>query len=248
MPGPTQLITDHAKIDRQYDAMQKRREETLAAYEAGGLAYHAAIREIDAEPAKEAAARVCFESGNPYKMISYGDEGHQRPAWFRGFNDAMAALYGVRVPRYVIQKDERPDGLNGRDAKGDRIQTYTQALETAKRMTEEQRAPFWAEDRGPSVHPRYAVIPAFQIGEPVSYGFNGDSYPCGRIIAITSPSDGSRDAQGKERPECGYRIITVQDHNGNKSKFWRRRLSGSWKKNETWSLQHGWHQDRNPSF
>ena len=38
-------------------------------------------------------AVAAFMSGNPYPMVAYGDEGHQRPAWFEGFNSAMAALY-----------------------------------------------------------------------------------------------------------------------------------------------------------
>lgn len=242
MPGPTQLITDVAKIDRQFAEREQRKAETLAARHAGGLAYHAAIRYIDGEPAKEAAAHAAFMSGNPYPMIAYGDEGHQRPAWFEGFNSAMAALYGVREPKWQVKGEERPRELNGYSRLySHRLETYEQAIAAAERLSEEQGAQYWAEDRGSNVSPRFAVIRGFVVGEPVSYGFNGDSYPCGRIIAMSArPKDASKGE--------GPRIITVQDHQGVRKQFWRRKKTGSWKHDQTWSLQHGWHNDRNPSF
>lgn len=216
--------------------------EIAEARDAGGLAYHDAIRHIDGEPAKEAAAHSAFMSGNPYPMVGYGDEGHQRPAWFEGFNSAMAALYGVREPKWQAKGEERPRELNGYSRLySHRLETYEQAIAAAERLSEEQGAQYWAEDRGAHVSPRYAVIRAFTIGEPVSYGFNGDSYPAGRIVAMSALPKGSSKAEG-------HRIITVQNHNGNVRKFWRRRLSGSWKYDQTWSLQHGWHNERNPSF
>lgn len=242
MPGPTQLITDVAKIDRLFDEREKQRQETLAAYEEGALAYHAAIRYISDEPAKEAAARELFETGNPHKMISYADEGHKRPAWFRGLNDAMAALYGVRNIKDA-DKPEHYDSLrNGWDlGTGQRQSNYEDALRVAEHLTTLTKVPHWAEDRGSNVSPRFAVIRGFSIGEPVSYGFNGDSYPCGRIIAMSArPKDASKGE--------GPRIITVQDHQGVRKQFWRRKKTGSWKHDQTWSLQHGWHSDRNPSF
>ena len=216
--------------------------EIAEARDAGGLAYHDAIRCIDGEPAKEAAAHSAFMSGNPYPMIAFGDEGHQRPAWFDGFNSAMAALYGVREPKWRAKGEERPRELNGYSRLySHRLETYEQAIAAAERLSEEQGAQYWAEDRGAHVSPRYAVIRAFTIGEPVSYGFNGDSYPAGRIVAMSALPKGSSKAEG-------HRIITVQNHNGSVRKFWRRRLSGSWKYDQTWSLQHGWHNERNPSF
>lgn len=234
MPGPTQLITDVAKINREYDAREKQRQETLAAYEEGALAYHAAIKHIDGEPSKEAAAHAAFMSGNPYQMVSYGDEGHQRPAWFDGFNDAMAALYGV--PREEQDQAIIKDALHGISPDGrTRIRSLEEAEEVVAFLKNVgHRVRYWAEDRGANVSPRYAVIRAFQIGEPVSYGFNGDSYPCGRIVSITGTD---------------HRIITVQNHNGVVEKFWRRKKTGSWKTSGgTWSLQHGWHNERNASF
>ncbi|USN15123.1 hypothetical protein LESZY_00890 [Brevundimonas phage vB_BpoS-Leszy] len=244
MSHPNQPITDplllvarKEQADRDWDAQQKKRQETLAAYEAGGLAYHAAIRYIDGEPSKEAAAHAAFMSGNPYQMVSYSDEGHQRPAWFDGFNDAMAALYGVRQHEHG-----RLPATNGRSPyTGESLQDYQVAIEAAKDATDMTKVPHWAEDRGAYVSPRYAIVRAFQIGEPVSYGYNGDSYPCGRIVSMSKTAPVSSGV--------GPRIITVQDHNGNRRKFWRHRLTGSWREaGGGFSLQHGWHNDRNPSF
>lgn len=236
----TRSLETSAEIAAQEREQKKR--EIAEARHAGGLAYHDAIRYIDGEPAKEAAAHSAFMSGNPYPMIAYGDEGHQRPAWFEGFNSAMAALYGVREPKWQAKGEERPRELNGYSRLySHRLETYEQAIAAAERLSEEQGAQYWAEDRGAHVSPRYAVIRAFTIGEPVSYGFNGDSYPAGRIVAMSALPKGSSKAEG-------HRIITVQNHNGNVRKFWRRRLSGSWKYDQTWSLQHGWHNERNPSF
>lgn len=237
----TRSLEISAEIAAQEREQKKR--EIAEARDAGGLAYHDAIRYIDGEPAKEAAAHSAFMSGNPYPMIAYGDEGHQRPAWFEGFNSAMAALYGVREPKWQVKGEERPRELNGYSRLySHRLETYEQAIAAAERLSEEQGAQYWAEDRGANVSPRYAVIRAFTIGEPVSYGFNGDSYPCGRIVAMSALPKGSSKAEG-------HRIITVEDHNGVRKQFWRRKKSASWKTSGgTWSLQHGWHNDRNPSF
>ena len=45
--------------------------------------------------------------------------------------------------------------------------------------------PFLAIDNGEYVHPRYDIIMAPQIGDEVSYSFNGDTYPAGKIVTIS---------------------------------------------------------------
>lgn len=243
MPGPSKLITEPARINREFDAREQQRREAAQAYTEGGLAYHAAIRDISDEPAKEAAAREAFGK-NPYGMVSYADEGHQRPQWFSGFNDAMAALYGVRTPLWKLspRDDVRPPELNGRSAStNDQIESYEQAVLAAERVSDVQKAQYWAEDRGPNVSPRFAIIRAFSIGEPVSYGFNGDSYIAGRIVHMSAMPKGASKAEAP-------RIIVTQDTNGVRRQFFRRRKTGAWVNKGTWSLHHGWHNDRNPSF
>lgn len=225
--------TRSLEIAAQEREQKKQRQETLAAYVIGALAYHDAIRYIDGEPAKEAAAHSAFMSGNPYPMIAYGDEGHQRPAWFDGFNSVMAALYGVR--REEQDQSVVKDALHGISPDGrTRIRSLEEAEEVVAFLKDAgHRVPYWAVDRGSHVSPRYAVMRAFQIGEPVSYAFNGDYYPCGRIVSITGTDN---------------RIITVRDHTGKERKFWRRKKTESWKADGMWSLVSGWHNERNPSL
>lgn len=83
-------------------------------------------------------------------------------------------------------------------------------------------------DAGPNVSPRYDVIKLPQVGDKVSYAFNGDSYPCGTIKSIS---------------ESKKLIVTTEGQ-----KFYRRRNTGSWVYNGTWSLQAGHCYKQNPSF
>lgn len=87
---------------------------------------------------------------------------------------------------------------------------------------------YMATDAGPHCSPRYDVIVAPRVGDPISYAFNGDCYPCGEIVRI---SDSMRVIRGSEGDI-----------------FYRRKLSGSWVKGGTWSMVHGHVSKRNPSF
>jgi hypothetical protein len=62
----------------------------------------------------------------------------------------------------------------------------------------------------------------------VSQEFNGDAYPCGEIVKISA----------------SLKRIETSDS----SVFWRRRKSGTWVNDGTWSLIPGEHYKRNPSF
>lgn len=85
-----------------------------------------------------------------------------------------------------------------------------------------------ATDATASTSPRYDVIRAPTIGDKVSYSFNGDSYPDGEIVKI---SDSLR---------------VVKTNTG--SVYYRRMLTGSWRKDGTWTLIRGHRNERNPSF
>jgi hypothetical protein len=93
---------------------------------------------------------------------------------------------------------------------------------------------FLAADAGPGVSPRYSVFRAPSVGDECSYGFNGDAYPDGRILSIgTGPK---------------ARLVTSGE-NGVSHVYYRRKLSQSWvQQGGTWSLIHGRHDRRNPSF
>lgn len=88
---------------------------------------------------------------------------------------------------------------------------------------------FIATDAGPNVSPRFDVNEAPKLGDPVSYGFNGDSYPDGTITFI------------------GKNYSTIRTSEGHT--YYRKRLTGSWKQpGGTWSLLLGHRNDYNPSF
>lgn len=86
-------------------------------------------------------------------------------------------------------------------------------------------------DAGAHVSPRYDVIAMPNVGDAVSYYFNGDSTPCGHIVAVSA----------------SRRVITTRDGESVK-RFYRRRMSGAWVNAGTWSLQSGHVHSRNPSF
>ncbi len=85
---------------------------------------------------------------------------------------------------------------------------------------------FIGVDNGESVSPRYDVVKAPKIGDEVSMAFNGDSYPQGKIASISK----------------SYKVITLD----NGKRFYRRRETGSWVYDKTWSLIPGKLHTQNP--
>jgi hypothetical protein len=90
---------------------------------------------------------------------------------------------------------------------------------------------FLATDAGAHVSPRYDVQRTPKLGEPVSYSFNGDTYPCGHITKISA---------------FPHRRIEATDETGKVCVFWRLKETGCWKYNRTWSLVGGHREERNP--
>ena len=83
-------------------------------------------------------------------------------------------------------------------------------------------------DRGENTWPRYDVIIAPKVGDKVSYGFNGDSYPDGEIVAVTKT----------------FRVTTSGGH-----KYNRVKNSGSWRMTGgTWWMIPGHRSKYNPHF
>ena len=76
--------------------------------------------------------------------------------------------------------------------------------------------------------PKYDVERCFRVGEPVSYGFNGDSYPAGEVAKIS---------------KTGKKITTTT------GKIFYRRYgenSTTYKMSGTWTLIRGHYNERNP--
>jgi len=98
----------------------------------------------------------------------------------------------------------------------------------AKSATEATGKVYLPVDSGYGVSPRFDVIEAPTVGDDVSYAFNGDYYPCGQIKSISD----------------SYRVIVTTEG----QKFYRRKESGNWKYNRTWSLVGGHRSELNPHF
>lgn len=119
-----------------------------------------------------------------------------------------------------------------RGSSGWGVRNWPHAVELAALMTERARSLWLPVDYGTSRSPRYSIIPAPVVGSPVSYGFNGDYYPCGTIVKVSDATKGAK---------------RVETSDG--SVFYRRKLSASWiKAGGTWCMVVGHRDERNPSF
>lgn len=96
----------------------------------------------------------------------------------------------------------------------------------AAQITEYADELFIGIDNGASVSPRYDVIRAPKVGAVVSMGFNGDYYPQGKIAKISE----------------SLKVITLD----NGKRFYRRRETGKWLYERTWTLIQGTKDERNP--
>lgn len=105
------------------------------------------------------------------------------------------------------------------------VEHAAEIAESAKKVTGKTYLPI---DSGKGVWPRFDVIEAPEVGEPVSYGFNGDYYPCGHIKSISA----------------NFRLIVTTAG----QKFYRRRQSANWVHGKIWSLVNGHRSEMNPSF
>lgn len=132
------------------------------------------------------------------------------------------------VTEVLTEKDE---GRHDRDViyRGD-IKDFDHAARLAEQASALLGRLCLPCDKGSWVHPRFDIIEAPRVGDPISYSFNGDSYPDGHIIKIGG-TDCSR----------------VYSDTG--SVYNRRRKSASWiKRGGTWCMIAGHHNERNPSF
>ncbi len=84
-------------------------------------------------------------------------------------------------------------------------------------------------DKGAGVWPRYDVIEAPIVGDDVSWGFNGDAYPLGKITKISAD----------------YKTVMVEVAPGTKRRFTRK---GAGWINNGWSLLPGSQYRQNPEF
>ena len=76
------------------------------------------------------------------------------------------------------------DGKNGWQNRND-WSSYDDVTRIALYLTAMTGKTYLPIDAGSHVSPRFDIIEAPKVGDDVSYGFNGDSYPCGKITRIT---------------------------------------------------------------
>jgi hypothetical protein len=132
----------------------------------------------------------------------------------RTFRDSQGKLLVAEVaPSYDPENENRNDW-----------KTFEAADEVASKLGPD----YIATDAGPGVYPRYDVVRLPKVGDEVSYAFNGDSYPCGKITHV-----------GKSK-----RVVRTD---GGRV-FYRRKMTGSWVSEGMWFLVHGHVSTRNPSF
>lgn len=108
------------------------------------------------------------------------------------------------------------------------IKSLEHATELAATLTSESGINFIAIDEGSHTSPRYQIRRRPMIGDPVSFGFNGDCYLDGAITQISK----------------SLKVITTSTG----KKFYRRRQSGTWKHAGTWFLVTGHFEAQNPHF
>lgn len=106
--------------------------------------------------------------------------------------------------------------------------SYEAACEVAAKVSHVEKELYIGIDNGDNVYPRYDIIKAPVVGDEVSYSFNGDTYPDGKIVRISESMSVIATDTGKS--------------------YYRRKLTGAWKRHHTWTLVSGHHYEQNPSF
>lgn len=106
--------------------------------------------------------------------------------------------------------------------------SFEEVTKIASQLTEDTGVLYIPIDSGEHTSPRYDVTEAPRIGDPISYAFNGDYYPCGLIATISN----------------SMKKITSTDG----TTFYRRRNTGAWISNGTWYMVHGLISRQNPEI
>lgn len=102
------------------------------------------------------------------------------------------------------------------------------AESVAAQMTARMGGLYIASDDGACTSHRYGAKRVPQVGDKVSYSFNGDSRPDGEVASISK----------------SLSVITTTTGN----RYHRYRTSAAWRRSKTWWLISGHHNERNPHF
>lgn len=103
--------------------------------------------------------------------------------------------------------------------------SFQQVQQLAEECSTLAAKTYLAVDAGECVFPRFDVIEAPVVGDPVSKAFNGDSYPEGEIVKITA---------------------TLQIKTSTGKVFRRVKNTACWKDSNGYGMSSGHHDERNP--
>lgn len=100
--------------------------------------------------------------------------------------------------------------------------SFERVTEIAERLTAKYKKSYIAVQNGTM----FDVIVAPQVGDAISYAFNGDSTPDGHIVSISK-------SMKVITSSTGYR-------------YYRFKKTGSWRRHHMWWMSYGHTYERNP--
>lgn len=103
--------------------------------------------------------------------------------------------------------------------------TFDHAATIAENLSKFTKELYVAVDNGEWCSPRFDITKVPQVGDEVSYAFNGDSYPCGKVAKVSA----------------SLKVITTDEGR----KFYRKGQTASWK-DKCWCLISGHIYEQNP--
>ena len=113
-----------------------------------------------------------------------------------------------------------------KNARGSDMKSFEEAEQIAAALITLTGETYLAFDNGTGTSHRYGVTVPPKVGDDVSYGFNGDYYPCGKVVRITK----------------GWRVYTDSGKTFNR----RKNSSGWMMAGGTWGLVSGHISEQNP--
>jgi hypothetical protein len=143
----------------------------------------------------------------------------------------QVAFINGKAVAFVSRRSEAPEGATVESGWDWPTTARTETI--AAQLTEATGELHIAVDHGDHVSPRWDVIRAPAVGDGVSRNFNGDSYPCGKIVKIAAD----------------HKQIRTQEEGRPVRVFYRRRHSAAWvEAGGTWALVRGHVAAQNPEF
>lgn len=144
------------------------------------------------------------------------------------FNDGKAVHVTTESPYTGTPTLKEFPGIEYDQVKGDwEFKSFEEVDALAKQFSTAEKT-YLGFDQGESCSPRFGLFEAPNVGDEVSYAFNGDYYPCGTIVKITK----------------GWRITTSEGKVFNR----RKQMPGWLMVGGTWRLVHGHVSKLNPEF